>query len=254
MRLSPRNARLTAALNLGGSGIEYGPLHRTILPKSNYNVRYADYADRETLISHHAKNPNVNTALIPEIDIVTGGNSISAFVDERSVDFIVASHVWEHVPNFIGWLEDNLRILRPGGRIGIAYPDKRYCFDMKRRSTVFSDVLCAYLEQRTQPSFAQLCDHFYNVVSVTTPDIWSGKANADNVRYVHTRHEAAGMLQRQLNNKMYIDCHCWIFEDSEFVHILDELKSVLDVSFNVVAFEPTPNGSNEFYVTLEKPR
>lgn len=254
MVIGLRNRRLTASLNLTGEGLEYGPLHRTILSKEQYKVRYVDYADRDTLVKHYAQNPNVDTNLIPEIDIVTGGQLISKTIAAESIDFVLASHVWEHVPDFLGWLESNLVVLRPGGRLAVAYPDKRYTFDMKRRSSTLSDVLAAYIEKRTQPTFSQLSDHFCNVVTTTPQKAWSGVVTPATARHVHSSENVVRLLQRLATEKGYVDCHCWIFEDRELLQIVDLASPYIATKFAIMSFFPTILNSNEFYITIEKLR
>jgi SAM-dependent methyltransferase len=141
MTLTGRHRRIAWALKLDGEGIEYGPLFRPIIDNNHYKVRYVDFTDREALVKHYENDPTVDTAAIREIDIVTNGKPVTDFVCTGSLDYVVASHVWEHVPDFLGWLESNLAVLKPGGRIAVAYPDKRYCFDMTRRSSTVADVL-----------------------------------------------------------------------------------------------------------------
>src|SRR6185312_15045331 len=121
---------------------------------------------------------------------VTGGESIEGYIEKETLDYVLASHVMEHVPDFLGWLESNLKLLKVGGRIAVAFPDKRYCFDIKRRSTCISDILCAYLEKRKKPTFQQICDHFWNVCKVTPISAWDGTVNAFNAEYIHSREGA----------------------------------------------------------------
>lgn len=146
--MTPRAQMITQHLKLDGLGVEYGPLHQTLLPKPQHNVLYVDYADRDFL-----------------------------------------------VPDLLGWLESNLRLLKVGGRIAIAFPDKRYCFDIKRRPTILSDILCAYLEKRTRPTFQQICDHFWNVSRVTAVSAWDGTITASNAEYIHSRDRALSVIK-----------------------------------------------------------
>lgn len=252
MTLSLRSRKITAALHLHGKGLEYGPLHRTLLPKPAFDVVYADYADREHLVAHYAGNSNVDPNLIPEVDIVTRGSPITEFVAEQSLDYVVASHVMEHVPDLLGWLDSNLRILRPGGRLAVAFPDKRYCFDIKRRSSMVSDIMAAYLEKRTRPSFYQICDHFWNVCKVLPADCWLGTTTAGNAEYIHDRGHIVNLLKSKLDSPDYTDCHCWIFTDSEFLETLATLRIFADTKFDIVSFYPTQPGTLEFYVTFER--
>ncbi|MCA0048027.1 class I SAM-dependent methyltransferase [Mesorhizobium sp. B283B1A] len=250
--LPPRTKKITSALNLAGKGIEYGPLHAVLLRKAHYDVSYVDYADRAYLAEHYANNPDVDVSLIPEIDIVTGGKLISEFLPEESIDYVVASHVMEHVPDLLGWLESNLRVLKLGGRIAVAFPDKRYCFDLKRKNSTISDVMAAYLEKRTKPSFQQICDHFWNVSKARAADCWKKSTTPDNAEYVHDRRTIVDTLRKMGAREDYIDCHCWVFPDFKFLETMNVIRSVHNVGFEVVSFYPTQPNTLEFYVTFEK--
>lgn len=250
--LGLREKKITSALNLGGKGIEYGPLNRAILSKKYYNISYVDYADRASLSAHYGNNPDVDVSLIPEIDIVTGGKLISEFLPEESIDYVVASHVMEHVPDLLGWLESNLRVLKLGGRIAVAFPDKRYCFDLKRKNSTISDVMAAYLERRTKPSFQQICDHFWNVSKAKAVDCWKESTTPDNAEYIHDRKTIVDTLRKMEAREDYIDCHCWVFPDFKFLETMNEIRSITNAGFEVVSFYPTQKNTLEFYVTFEK--
>lgn len=252
MNLTPRAQLIAAHLNLGGVGVEYGPLHRCLLPKPECNVMYVDYADREFLANYYANNPNVDVSLIPEIDIVTKGESLEKFLPEKYLDYVLASHVMEHVPDFLGWLESNLLLLKVGGRIAIAFPDKRYCFDIKRRPTYLSDILCAYLEKRTRPTFLQVCDHFWNHSNVTAISAWDGTVNASNAEYTYSREGAFAIMKSKLNSKEYTDCHCWVFDDEQFMQTMEELKKYSKVKYEIIYYSKTQKNNLEFYATIER--
>ena len=248
-----RQMRITSGIETSSSGIEYGPLHRPIMQKSVYpNVRYVDFEPRDDLVQHYKNNPNVDVTLIPEIDIVTGGSLISAFVPDESIDFVIASHVLEHVPDFIGWLETNLRLLRPGGRIALAFPDRRYCFDMAKQPTSFHELVAAYFEQRTQPNFTQICDHILNSRKVIPAEIWDGKLTIGNAPRNHPTHAALNLLRKLASKTEYHDVHCWKFSDQEFIDMVALIKEQFDLPFEVLTFFPTQRYTLEFFVVLVK--
>lgn len=248
-----RRMRITAGIDPASSGIEYGPLHRTIMLRSICkNVRYVDYKSRDELVAHYMKDPNVDVSLIPEIDIVTGGALISAFVPDDSIDFVIASHVLEHVPDFIGWLETNLRLLRSGGRIALAYPDRRFCFDMAKQPTSFHEVVAAYLEKRTQPNFTQICDHILNSRKVTPAEVWDGRLTVENAPHVHATNGALGILRKLVSKTEYHDVHCWKFSDQEFIDMLTRIKSEFHLPFEVLSLFSTRRNTTEFYAVLVK--
>jgi SAM-dependent methyltransferase len=55
-------------------------------------------------------------------------------------DFVLASHVLEHVANPLGALQEWKRVLTPGGALLVVVPDKRVTFDHKRPFTAFDHL------------------------------------------------------------------------------------------------------------------
>jgi SAM-dependent methyltransferase len=243
----------TAGLNLAGTGIEYGPLERPSVLKAQFpNVRYVDHADRDRLIKHYSRNPKFNPDTVPEIDIVTEGAPITHFVRPGTLDYVVALGVLEHVPDFIGWLEANLTILKPGGGIGIGYPDRRYCFDIRRHSSLFSDLVASWLEKRTKPSFRDLCDHYFNVSNVNPAHVWSGECTAENAELIRDHDTALKLMQAWLMRDDYIDCHVWKFSDEECLKVLHQIRDIIGLPFEVKRFVHTARNTSLFYFTLVK--
>ena len=78
---------------------------------------------------------------IPEIHVVDEADRLATFADD-SVDFVVASHVVEHLEDPLEALEQMLRITRPGGVLLLVVPDGRvYSFDAGRPRTTVEHVL-----------------------------------------------------------------------------------------------------------------
>lgn len=247
-----REEIILKGLNLSGSGLEYGPLHKPMAKKPQHNVRYVDFADRARLVELHKGSANIDTSKIPEIDIVTGGRNISEFVKSDSVDFIVASHVAEHVPDLLSWLMSNLQILKKGGLLSIAYPDKRFTFDIKRHKSSLAEVIAAHLEKRTKPSISNLADHFLNVSRVAADDAWVGRITPDSAKPLQTQEEVLALLRKKVTSDLYTDCHCWIFDDIAFLRMLEEVRRLFKLPMLISSYTPTPRNSIEFYVTLTK--
>ncbi|MPW20588.1 methyltransferase domain-containing protein [Paraburkholderia sp. CNPSo 3157] len=91
-------------------------------------------ANRRFSSKHDAGNPSVDVDKIVETDAIWGKRTLAETL-KRPVDFIVASHVIEHVPDLITWLRELSHALRPGGQVRLAIPDKRFTFDLLRRET-----------------------------------------------------------------------------------------------------------------------
>src|SRR5271168_2324257 len=94
-------------------GLEIGPRDAPLVPRSAGPVLYADHADTDTL-RRSLPDQSIDPAALVEVDVVTGGGSLAAAAP-HPFDYIVASHVVEHVPDILGWFADLRQSLRPGG-------------------------------------------------------------------------------------------------------------------------------------------
>src|SRR5690348_699310 len=98
---------ILANINKGGVGVEIGPSHRPLAPKSmGYRTHVIDHMTKDEL---KVKYENANVALenIEEVDFVWRGESYAELTKRsKYYDWIIASHVIEHVPNLIGFLSD----------------------------------------------------------------------------------------------------------------------------------------------------
>jgi SAM-dependent methyltransferase len=72
-------------------------------------------------------------------------------IAEGSYDFLLASHILEHVANPLRALHEFHRVVKPDGYLLIAVPDRRHTFDHRRPVTSFAH-LEADLEANTRES------------------------------------------------------------------------------------------------------
>ena len=244
---------ITACLDQDGAGLEYGPLNKPILRKDIWpNVLYVDHASTAELKVKYAENSNVPVDAIVDVDIVTNGSAITEFLTDNSFHFVVASHVAEHVPDLLGWLEKNLQILHVGGHISLAFPDRRYCFDFAKSSTSFHELISAYIEQRTSPTFTQICDQLMNSRKADTKQLWDGEMTLDGTKPILDTRTAVTLLRKNYAAAGYTDVHCWKYSDTEFLQMLSSARDVITVPYQVVSFLPTMYGTHEFFVTLQR--
>jgi predicted SAM-dependent methyltransferase len=234
-----------------GCGLEIGPLDKALVERvAGRRIHYCDYATREVLRQNSSADPAVDIDRIPEIDFVTAQLRAESFGDMR-FDYVIASHVIEHVPDMLGWLRELLRVLKPGGRIVLAVPDRRYTFDLIRPETTLGQVLEAHLLGRSRPSFGQVYDGFSMAVKADTIACWKGEINTALLERYYTRDFALTLALDTHERDGHHDCHCWVFTYESFLGIIDEAKTLGYLAARVAASEPPAFGTNEFHVVLE---
>ena len=152
----------------GGRGLEIGPLASPVLvPRKMGEVYSWTICPPTRLIAKFTGDPDVDETPIVSTDLVWGSNTLAEAVGSSApFDYVVASHVLEHVPDLIGWLNEVSAVLRPGGRLSLAMPDRRYTFDIRRRETDVSEIVEASLLQLRRPAVRATFDHFYRYVQV----------------------------------------------------------------------------------------
>lgn len=130
-----RRGKLLAGLDLcSTTGIEIGALTSPIVTPSEGNIIYVDHADLATLRRRYADHASVDVTRIVEVNAVWGANTLQeAIGKDRTVDYVIASHVIEHVPDLLGWLEEIEGVLGPEGTLRLAVPDRRFSFDYLRQ-------------------------------------------------------------------------------------------------------------------------
>ncbi len=105
------------------------------------DVLYLDQVDSEELLRRHRDDPNV-TEVLP-VTFISRVTKYDFFAD-GIFDFVIASHVLEHLPNPCLALEEFLRIVKPGGIVYLVVPHKDYSFDKDRQVTPVSRLIGKY--------------------------------------------------------------------------------------------------------------
>ncbi len=231
-------------------GLEIGPLHNPVVSKSaGRSIGYVDHADTDTLRRKYADDPNVPFVL--DVDYVWGDRRLADSVNAAGpFDYVIASHVIEHVPDLVSWLNELAEVLRPRGVLSLVIPDKRFCFDARRGTTDVSEIVEASLEKRRRPSLAQIFDFESRYINVDTLALWAGRPGygAEPVRTC----EAYEKCVAAMSHDEYVDVHATTWTPSSFADVLRALFELDMVPFRVAVFHPTPFNSLEFYVTLER--
>lgn len=203
--------RRLAERYLEGEGIEIGALNRPLPTPPGARVRYVDRMDAQGLSEHY---PEIPQATMVPIHVIDDGERLKTFADE-SLDFMIANHFLEHCEDPIGAVATFLRVLRRGGVVYLAVPDKRYTFDRPREETTFDHVLADWREG-PERSRRKHYEEWIRIIHEVKDDAWAENRirHYMNMRYsIHFHAWTRGglevffdRLRRELNFPMRIEC------------------------------------------------
>lgn len=244
--------RIRHGMNFSGTTmVEIGALCRPFLLKSECDVRYVDHADTETLQKKYAGSPDVDVDAIVHVDAIWGENTLQQSLGgDVKADYVLASHVIEHVPDLLTWLKELRSILKPGGEIRLAIPDKRFTFDYIRRETALQDVIDAYLRRARRPLPANIFDHVAYARKVEVGMAWKGPIAPEDLEAHHSFQDALDVATDALCTSNYHDVHCWIFTPRSFAQLMKAAAQNGMLDFVCNAFEDTQPNTMEFTVFL----
>lgn len=239
------------------TGIEIGALDKPLVVRSglfaNQEILYADHLSTQELRAKYKADKSVDLDALVDVDLVSPSADFSAKLGGRSVDYIVASHVVEHVPNPIYWFQMLFKNLRPGGFVFLVVPDKRFTFDYQRPASTFGVMLESFLTNKCRPSVADVFDHHSSAVMIDGSKVWSGllgpsdlvplSSNQDALKYSHEVHKEG----------VYHDVHVSIFTPLSFFSIIERLIHTELFSAEISGFWDTEVNDIEFFVCLKKP-
>ncbi len=154
-RVQPRQL---LARHLVGSGIEVGPGHHPFkLPFPGVRVLYVDRwkaGESSDLFPQLAAEGEFT-----EPDVIADFNTDRLTpIADASQDFVIASHVLEHLAEPLGFLAEIHRVLRPEGVALILLPDRHRTMDRGRPATPLSHLVAEHRAGVDEVSEAHLVE------------------------------------------------------------------------------------------------
>lgn len=245
-----RAEKLLGGLDIANtSGLEIGALASPLLRPPHAKIRFVDHADQATLRIKYADDPNVPADEIVPVDAVCGERKLAECFPGERFDYVIASHVIEHVPDVIGWFAESADVLRPDGRLILAIPDRRYSYDVQRRETTLADLIDAHLRGARRPTPGQVFDCKAHVVAFDHTEAWSASAQPDLPKPFVSRAFALAKAVESRDGA-YIDCHCSVFTARSLLQLLDGLLELEMLPYRLERFHVAPVGSNEMSLVL----
>jgi SAM-dependent methyltransferase len=217
-------ARLRFARFLEGRGLEIGALNRpTPVPRASAVV-HSDYLSPDSIDRLYPGGTHP--------DILSDSHAFPS-VANATFDFLIANHVLEHLTDPIRALREWHRIVRGGGLILLAVPDKRYTFDRKRRRT----------------SLVHLLDDFRSPLS---PKLKNLPHLLDWATYVEklppNSAEWARWVEFQFASDYSVHNHVWVAQD--LIRLFLHLYLRHGTAFTLVHWANTATSGDEFAFLL----
>ncbi len=246
-----RDEKILSRISDGMRILEVGPSIAPILPKAGrQNVFTLDHASKEDLEEKYS-GIGVDVSRVEDVDFIWKSGPIDDCVPKHmhgSFDAIIASHVFEHIPDPVTFLQSLGVLLQDGGYVSLANPDKRFTFDYLRQLTVTADIIEAYEDRRSRHTRKSLFSQKYEAVENDGQQVWATWIPLGQLAFMQSSMEAE--LSEITNNGDYIDCHAWVFTPSSFDLLILELGALGLIPFRVeIGFS---SWGCEFYRTLVK--
>lgn len=147
---SPMTHRESVYLSLRGHGLEIGALHEPAPVPGATKITYYDTRRKAESVALFPEIPAeriVDPEFVGNLDV----DGLRCFAD-ATFDFVIISHVIEHLSNPVLAIREVFRVTKPLGHVVIAVPDKNFTFDRLRPSVSWAHLWDDYLQARTVSS------------------------------------------------------------------------------------------------------
>lgn len=151
---------------LRGSGLEVGALDKPCpIPQGATVV----YVDAMTVERAGELFPEIDPSLFVRPDRVLDLDidGLGPFGD-MSMDFVIMSHVIEHLANPVKAIREAFRVLAIGGRLMVVVPDRDFTYDCGREITSFEHLRDDYRNGVTENSD----DHYLDFLKSAGPHVF----------------------------------------------------------------------------------
>lgn len=196
---------------LRGSGIEIGALHRPLVVPSNIRVKYVD---RLSVRELRLQYPELKKYPLVGVDIIDNGETLEKLSSD-SQNFVIANHFLEHCENPIGVMQTFLRVLKKGGILYLAVPDKRATFDAERPVTPLEHIVKDYKQGPDWSRKKHFCE-------------WATFVDKKE------RNEIEKHAEKLMCDRYSIHFHAWTY--LELFELIIYLKRELHLEFEIKEF------------------
>jgi len=232
------------------AGMEVGPLCSPMVTHQEGEIFYVDFATKKYLSEKYRDDKNIDPTKLVDVDGIWGQQSLTQCVGGKKFEYVVASHVGEHVPDLITWLEEIASVLKSGGSLRLALPDKRYMFDYARPETQTFDLVAAWLGKSRKPTLRQVLEHYELARRVDVAAAWKGPLDIRKLVRLETVARGMNKARNVALNDAYEDVHCWVFTPQSLAANFVEVAAMGLLKFKCDLLIPTQGGEIEFFLHM----
>ncbi|MFM7250417.1 MAG: methyltransferase domain-containing protein [Planctomycetaceae bacterium] len=251
-----RKAFVKSHLPISGRGLEIAPYFNPLVDRAQHDVFYVDCIDNDEILRKAADNPGATGRAIPRVDAVwVPGKRLAACVKGRKFSYAVASHVLEHVPNPLGWLEEILECVEVGGRVAILLPTRTQTMDYYRTTTTFGQIVGWSIEKPAVPTPTQVMDFLSQSFFHQGERLVEGQMPPyTEARRHYSDTDAVTYANFVWKTKHYLDVHCSVWTPESFTEVFGRLHDAGLLPCRVIGpFTGFPGATDaEFLAYLEK--
>ena len=257
-----RFAELRRTLDKAMTGLEIGPWYNPIAPRSDgWKTTIVDYQDQEALqeaaLRHVSETARTRADEIEEVDIVWSGQPLDELAlakNPEGYDFVIASHVIEHTPDILGFLQQCSRLLKPDGIISLAVPDMRKCFDVVKMPTAIREVLAAHRERRTRHTPETLFEARSRGATRNSAGAWLSGTRTPPITLPSSYSDALERYRLDVEaigkDTPYVDAHAWFFTPASFKLTIFELNEMGLLGYGIASL--VESHGSEFIVQMRR--
>jgi SAM-dependent methyltransferase len=215
------------------------------------NVFYFDVKSRDDLLFRYRDDPDVKN-LPQEIHFVDSDGDLRSI--GRTFDVVFSSHVIEHTSDFVEHLNSVDDLLNPGGIYVVVAPNKDFCFDFFKPTTMVEDVLSRHFcpEGKSMHLMRSILLEVHRRAHNDPKRHWNGDHGAVTMNAKAISKAIADFRTIEANPVARSGYHNWHFNEDSFVALVDGLNALGIVKLALVAHYNTPAGGLSFTAVLAR--
>lgn len=226
-------------------GLEIAPSVPPLASRGTFDVTYVAVPGRE-----------IPREIRSDADVDwSEGRPLAECLGDRHFGYAVASHVFEQMPNPLGWIRQILDCLEEEGRLAILLPHRARSINRYRHDTTFAQVVAWAIENPSIPTPMQVMDFLSQSFDDSAEtDYAAPMPDFTEAPRHYTDSQAIDFARFSWNEGRRLDVHCTAWTPASFAEVFTRLidARLLDARL-VGVFSDLPElSSREFLAVVEK--